>query len=121
MDDRIQWHQLTQPEYDERVEALFERMYERDPDRRIEVVDGRGGDGGHDIDIYYGDILEEIVQMKYFPEGFSGGHAKSRRSQIKDSFVAAMKDKPEVETRPSQESHQTRMGLGQGFRERLVS
>jgi len=34
------------------------------------------------------------MQLKYFPEGFSGGFRDTRRRQIKDSFESAMKRKP---------------------------
>jgi hypothetical protein len=94
VDQRIPWDKLSQPEFDERVEALFVRMYQADPDREARIIDGRGGDGGQDIAIYHSGSLEEVAQLKCFPEGFSGGWAKTRRQQIKRSFDKAMESSP---------------------------
>jgi hypothetical protein len=93
---KVEWHQLTQPEFDRIVEALLVR-YHAERGERAEAIDGRGGDGGRDVDVHVGadhDILDTIYQLKFFPEGFSGGHAKSRRPQITKSFASAMKDSP---------------------------
>lgn len=96
--DSVPWQHLTQPKYDEIVEALLIHHHQDLADgSRAEALDGRGGDGGRDVDVHIGenlDVLDTIYQLKYFPEGFSGGHAKSRKPQIRRSFEAAMKDSP---------------------------
>jgi hypothetical protein len=61
----------------------------------VRAVNGRGGDGGLDIEILTADGRLIILQLKYFPEGFSGGFAKSRRPQIKDSFNTAQERQPD--------------------------
>jgi hypothetical protein len=91
VDERIAWDRLSEPEFTERVDALFVRMYQNDPEREATIINGRGGDDGHDIDIHLGDVLEQVVQLKNFLEGFS----KTRRQQIRASFNAAMKSNPE--------------------------
>lgn len=58
----------------------------------VTVIDGRGGDGGRDIVINDAGQIT-VLQLKYFPEGFSGGHIQ-RRQQIRRSFKAALADNP---------------------------
>ncbi|WP_145973342.1 hypothetical protein [Corynebacterium glutamicum] len=48
-----------------------------------------------DIDVHSDGKLTHIYQLKYFPQGFSGGWARSRKPQIKNSFEKAMLLKPE--------------------------
>lgn len=92
MDDTIEWDRLDQPTFDRIVEALYSRLY----GEQAQALDGRGGDGGRDIDITDGGKLDCIAQLKYFPEGFSGGFRETRHRQIKKSFDAAMKWHPRV-------------------------
>jgi hypothetical protein len=88
----INWDQLGQPRFDRVVESLVKRRYRAD---EVRAVNGRGGDGGLDIEILTADGRLIILQLKYFPEGFSGGFAKSRRPQIKDSFNTAQERQPD--------------------------
>ena len=88
----INWDQLGQPRFDRVIEALVKRRY-RDCD--VRAVDGRGGDGGLDIEVVAADGRLTIMQLKYFPGGFSGGHAKTRRAQIKESFKTAQQRQPD--------------------------
>ena len=85
--DSVPWLHLTQPRFDEIVEALLIHYHQDLADgSRAEALDGRGGDGGRDVDVHIGenfDVLDTIYKLKYFPEGFSGGHAKSRKPQIR--------------------------------------
>ncbi|TFH72911.1 hypothetical protein [Cellulomonas sp. HD19AZ1] len=93
---QVPWHQLDQPSFDRIVEALLVR-YHQERGEHADALDGRGGDGGRDVDVHVGPDLEEldtIYQLKFFPEGFSGDHGKSRRPQIKKSFEKAIKDRP---------------------------
>ncbi|MFF2296548.1 hypothetical protein [Arthrobacter sp. NPDC058127] len=64
-----------------------------------QAIDGRGGDGGIDIDVRdaaSGELVE-ILQLKWFREGFSSNYRK-RRDQIRSSFESAMMLKPPVWT-----------------------
>lgn len=89
----IKWDQLTQPDFDNVVETLL-LADNRDLEHNAFAVNGRGGDGGIDIQIRRDGKLS-IVQLKYFPEGFSGGWTKTRRAQIEKSFKSALAQKPD--------------------------
>lgn len=89
----IKWEQLGQSAFDEAVEVLITRRFKNTG--TVTVVDGRGGDGGIDI-LYVGhDNHRRILQLKYFPEGFSAGWASTRRPQIRKSFTAALQHQPD--------------------------
>lgn len=86
----IEWDSLKQHEFDRVVEVLVLRRF----GDGVRAVDGRGGDDGIDIEIMNGK-RRTILQLKCFPEGFSGGFKDTRRRQIKASFDTAMnKRKP---------------------------
>lgn len=89
----IDWGRLSQPDFDRVVEAFFTAENADLPEDAY-AVNGRGGDGGIDIHIRRGRRLT-IVQLKCFPEGFSGGWADTRRDQIRDSFKSALAHKPD--------------------------
>lgn len=89
----IDWGRLNQPDFDRVVEAFF--MAENaDLPQDAYAVNGRGGDGGIDIHVRRDGRLT-IVQLKYFPEGFSGGWAGTRRGQIRSSFKSAVSHRPD--------------------------
>jgi hypothetical protein len=89
----IKWEQLGQPTFDETVEVLITRRFKNTG--TVTVPDGRGGDGGIDI-LYVGhDGHRRIFQLKYFPEGFSSGWARTRRPQIRNSFKTALQHEPD--------------------------
>ncbi|MGD1173401.1 hypothetical protein ACKUVQ_08965 [Mycobacterium seoulense] len=92
----IDWQSIGQADFDRVVEALILRRH-RGTDARVRAVNGRGGDDGVDIEVVDDDRLT-VYQLKYFPEGFSGGFLKSRRQQIRESFKTALKKNPEVWT-----------------------
>ncbi|MDX2377775.1 hypothetical protein M4I32_13290 [Microbacterium sp. LRZ72] len=97
-DSRVNWSRLDEESFNSLAESLLVREYSTDGQTAM-AVDGRGGDGGIDIDVrakQTGQLIN-IFQLKYFPEGFSGGHVK-RRDQIKRSFNEAMKHDPPVWT-----------------------
>ena len=82
----IDWEAIDQKLFDRIVEALVNRLY--DQSWLVEPIDGRGGDGGIDIDCTQeGTGRRHIFQLKYFPEGFSGMY-NGRRQQIKRSYDA---------------------------------
>lgn len=57
-------------------------------DRRLDIVDLREG-------CITGQLIANY-QLKWFPEGFSGGFAKARKPQIQRSFETAMTHDPDV-------------------------
>lgn len=89
---RINWSTIERPDFERVVEALLHRKFDGHG-FQAHVLDGRGGDGGIDVGIW--DLsrgrYNHIFQLKYFPEGFSGGHIK-RRDQIRESFKTAMEN-----------------------------
>lgn len=91
---RIDWKHVSEEDFNRVVEALISRLYHHPPASEVVVLDGRGGDGGIDVGVYVEDKIDRIFQLKYFPEGFSGGWGKARRPQIKKSFLRAMKHEP---------------------------
>ncbi|MFG1697263.1 hypothetical protein [Nonomuraea sp. NPDC049309] len=86
----IEWKFLEQKRFDRIVESIVHRMYS--DTATVEVVDGRGGDGGRDIVVTQGSRVR-IFQLKFFPEGFPKEN-RTRRRQIKDSFARAMEHSP---------------------------
>lgn len=89
----IKWSQIERPEFDRVVEALLQRIHGAEPGVTVEAFDGRGGDQGCDVVVSREGVVWRIYQLKYFPEGFSGGNVK-RRQQIKKSFTRAMEHAP---------------------------
>lgn len=95
---RINWRNISENDFNETVEALIVR--DRTEGGLVaQAIDGRGGDGGIDIDVKVAKTgqLIEILQLKWFPDGFSGVRVK-RREQIKESFKSAMVHQPAVWT-----------------------
>ncbi|WP_329077077.1 hypothetical protein [Streptomyces niveus] len=84
----IEWGRIGQPQFDRIVEALVHRLY--NSTAQVHAVNGRGGDGGIDIDVRQGERLR-IYQLKYFPDGLEG---RGRRSGIKRSFKRAIEHSP---------------------------
>ena len=89
----VDWHALGQKGFDRTVEGLFHRRFEADGE--VIAYDGRGGDAGKDIEVVSNDGKRRIYQLKYFPEGFSSGWARSRRPQIKKSYATALQHNPD--------------------------
>jgi hypothetical protein len=89
----LDWSKLpNQREFDRLVEAFFVNE-NSDLGKEAYAVNGRGGDEGIDIHIRRRGRLN-IVQLKFFSEGFSGGF-KDRRKQILKSFKSALKHDPD--------------------------
>ncbi len=87
--DKIQWARLNQLWFDRIVETLLMRKFRGVA--TVDVVNGRGGDGGVDVSVTYPDGRLVIYQLKYYPEGMSGGFV-GRRDKVKKSFVQAVKE-----------------------------
>ncbi|MFP3714233.1 hypothetical protein [Puerhibacterium sp. TATVAM-FAB25] len=89
------WETCGRDAFDRAVELLLQRKHHGGPGA-AQAIDGRGGDEGIDVDVTEPDgTISTIYQLKYFPEGFSGGFRDVRRKQILSSFKAAMEHGPD--------------------------
>lgn len=96
--DPFNWRHITENDFNALVNSLV--VKDRTKDGLVaQAVDGRGGDGGIDIDVRVKKTnqLVEILQLKWFPEGFSN-YFRGRRTQIKKSFDRAMLEEAPVWT-----------------------
>ncbi|MCB5991730.1 hypothetical protein [Janibacter melonis] len=91
----VHWDRLGQPKFDRLINALVDRRHD-DAGDDVQVIDGRGGDGGLDIRVVTAGSRELIYQLKYFPNGFDGRYRDSRR-QITDSLERALQTCPELD------------------------
>lgn len=87
----VNWRSLGQEDFERLVEVLIHRVHPEPA--TVKVIDGRGGDGGKDVDVTLPDGRRIIYQLKYFPEGFTGPHV-GRRPQIKRSFTSIEAEYP---------------------------
>ena len=85
----LDWTSLGQPTFDRLVEAMVRHRL----GDSVRAVNGVGGDEGIDIEITLDDGQLWILQLKYFPEGFSSVWG-ARRTQITRSFKRALKHSP---------------------------
>lgn len=83
----VDWS-ASESDFNRSAEALLQRMWDGVPGCRAYVLDGRGGDEGIDIGVERHGVVFHIYQLKFFPEGMSGGFVK-RRDQVKRSFLTA--------------------------------
>lgn len=89
------WARCGRERFEAIVESLLVNKHETERTGHAQAVESRGGDGGIDVDVTLDDgTLETIYQLKYFPEGLSGNQKDTRRSQIRGSYVTAMKHSP---------------------------
>lgn len=86
----LDWGAVTEDEFNRWAEALIMQKHVDEGGCKVFVLDGAGGDGGIDIGVERNGVVEHIYQLKYFPEGFSGGFRDVRRKQIKKSFNRAV-------------------------------
>lgn len=95
----LNWLTLGEEEFNRIAEQLIRRsVIEDNPGVDVKAIDGRGGDGGIDLDATVertGQIVA-IYQLKWFPEGFSGAWGQARKPQIRKSFDAALSHSPPV-------------------------
>lgn len=85
----LDWAALGQPTFDRVVEAMVRHRF----GDVVRAVNGVGGDEGIDIEITLDGGRLWILQLKYFPEGFSSVWG-ARRTQITRSFKRALKHSP---------------------------
>lgn len=95
----IEWRTIPRDRFDRLAEQLIRRSVEEEhPGLEVKAIDGRGGDGGIDLDVRArkSQQLVRIYQLKWFPEGFSGEWARSRKPQITGSYNKALEHSPPV-------------------------
>lgn len=85
----LEWATLGQSTFDRVVEALVRHRL----GDSVRAVNGVGGDEGIDIEITLDGGRLWILQLKFFPEGFSSVWG-ARRKQITRSFRRALKHTP---------------------------
>jgi hypothetical protein len=86
----IDWEHISRDDFERLVEALIVRKYQADEDLTAHAVDGRGGDGGVDIDVRRGEDTVHVYQLKHFADGMPSNN-RGRRQQVKSSFEEAAK------------------------------
>lgn len=91
-DGGIRWERVSKESFDRAIETLLTRYHYDHGAEEVWSPDGRGGDGGKDVCVKYPDRTL-IYQLKYFPDGFKSS-TKSRKTQVRKSFEAAMKNDP---------------------------
>lgn len=95
----LNWRTMSEDEFNRIAEALIRRsVMEDSPGVDVKALDGRGGDGGIDLDatVERTGQLVSIYQLKFFPEGFSGEWSRARKPQIQKSFNSALTHEPPV-------------------------
>lgn len=90
----VDWS-ASEADFNRSVEAILQRMWEGVGGCRAYILDGRGGDEGIDVGVERDGVVFHIYQLKFFPEGMSGGFVK-RRDQVKRSF-ARVAERPGLE------------------------
>lgn len=90
LSNKLEWQRLSESDFNRIVEALLVRHHRDNLSTRVYALDGRGGDNGVDVAVEREGAIVHVYQLKYFPEGFSGGWGRSRRPQIKKSFARAI-------------------------------
>lgn len=83
----IPWDELPEPAYARLVSMLLQRMM---PD--AEVMDGRGGDGGRDVQLRRAGTLT-VYELKHFT-GRVSARSPKRREQVEHSLARAAKLNP---------------------------
>lgn len=84
----LNWRTMSEDEFNRIAEALIRRsVMEDSPGVDVKALDGRGGDGGIDLDatVERTGQLVSIYQLKFFPEGFSGEWSRARKPQIESA------------------------------------
>lgn len=85
--DQINWAAISEPDFNHLVEVLLLKMHPT-----AKVIRGDGGDGGIDVGVWTDGVVTRIYQLKYFPEGFTGGFRRTRKPQVEESFETAWRN-----------------------------
>lgn len=88
---RVDWATIKEGDFNRVVESILMKLHESEAGRPV-AINGRGGDKGIDVAVWDGDIISIIYQLKYYPQGFTGGNKKSRQPKVKESFETAWKN-----------------------------
>lgn len=88
---RINWDKISERDFNHVVEVLLIKMHAKSP-YKVDVIRGAGGDTGIDVVVWQAQRALKIYQLKYFPEGFTGGFRAARRPQVKNSFDTAWRN-----------------------------
>lgn len=88
---RINWDKISERDFNHVVEVLLIKMHAKSP-YKVDVIRGAGGDTGIDVVVWQDHGAVRIYQLKYFPEGFTGGFRDARRPQVKNSFDTAWRN-----------------------------
>ena len=92
----IVWKNVSEVDFNSIAENLLVRHFSKDG-LVAAAVDGRGGDEGIDVELRVkktGQLIR-VFQLKWFPQGFSGGFG-ARKTQIKASFDRAITAHPKL-------------------------
>ncbi|WP_165765969.1 hypothetical protein [Mycolicibacterium wolinskyi] len=87
----VDWAGLDQLTFDRVVEALVRDRF----GAGVRAVNGKGGDEGIDIEIRLEYDIVWILQLKFYPGGFSSEHRKRRR-EIANSYHRAEQHRPAI-------------------------
>lgn len=87
---RVDWETIKEEDFNRLVESLLTKLHQKGPGQAV-VIDGRGGDKGIDVAVWEGGKVVTVYQLKYYPQGFTGGHKRSRQPKVKESFETAWK------------------------------
>lgn len=81
----INWYLQDEVQFARIINMLVQAEWSNVPLSKVSPIDGRGGDGGVDIEVKLNGSKFIVYQLKFFREGISGGNYQ-RRTQIKKSW-----------------------------------
>lgn len=88
---RIDWETIKEVDFNRVVEALLLKLHGGGSASAV-AINGRGGDGGIDVAVLDGGVVRVVYQLKFYPEGFTGGFKRARQPEVKNSFETAWKN-----------------------------
>ena len=84
----VRWETVPQPTYDDMVAVLLSSLHPQ-----AERLDGRGGDGGRDVQIRHDDGRLDLLELKSFTGRL--GWKPNRRGQVERSLRKAAQHNPD--------------------------
>ena len=94
----IDWQTIGQLKYDQVLETVAQIEFGNLG--TVNVIEGKGGDFGRDVEVLKDGKVLVVIQLKYFPEGISGQFG-SRRKQITNSWNRIAGYTPKSSTQPT--------------------